>query len=189
MSDVNHIAEKRAGGKARSLVAIEGNKAKVYIEDFFALIPADIADKASLFKWSFRGGRPDNKYVSASTWIGNGKKSTMFLHHLVLPKKPGFTVDHIDGNKLNNTRENLRYATRAQNGTNGKPRKRPGSPDAPVGVTFDKSQGKWRVRVKVDGKTKHVGWFADVNAATFAARNAHLAVNGEFSCYGRQNGY
>lgn len=35
----------------------------------------------------------------------------VYLHHLVLPLKPGFWVEHINGNKADNRSANLRYIT------------------------------------------------------------------------------
>jgi hypothetical protein len=34
-----------------------------------------------------------------------------YMHHLVIGKRSGFEIDHIDGNRLNNTRANLRHVT------------------------------------------------------------------------------
>lgn len=107
---------------------------------------------------------PDG-YVIGSA--GRGKR--IALHRLVLELEPGdgLEADHIDGDKLNNRRSNLRIATRQQNGQNV-PAKR-----GHRGVTFDPSRRTrrcWRVRIGLAGRYHHVGWFAtEAEAETAAA--------------------
>ena len=50
----------------------------------------------------------------------DGKYGPLRIHGIVARKyvigqRPGLVVDHIDGNKLNNQAENLRWVTRKQN--------------------------------------------------------------------------
>lgn len=47
---------------------------------------------------------------------GTGKN--VHLHRVIMGDPEGLTVDHRDGNGLNNTRSNLRSATKAQNNRN-----------------------------------------------------------------------
>ena len=75
--------------------------------------------------------------------IRNGKRE--FLHNLLL-KKPSsrYVVDHVTGNKLDNTRENLQIVTRAVNTLKGK--RFCGNQSR--GVQQAKS-GKWRARISL----------------------------------------
>ena len=49
--------------------------------------------------------------------IANNRRR-IYMHGLILPKCKDLTIDHINGDGLDNRRENLRYATRAQQRAN-----------------------------------------------------------------------
>src|SRR5262245_52885891 len=83
-----------------------------------ALIDPEDYERISKYKWyCTRRNRAEKPYARC-TVRSEGKVGTIFMHHLVLPKKDGLEVDHINGNSLDNRRCNLRYATTAQNQAN-----------------------------------------------------------------------
>lgn len=123
-------------------------------------------------------GRP-YRYVSI-----NGKNFPE--HRLVLchvnGQMPRNTVDHIDGNGLNNTLSNLRDVTPHENLKNSKLSKR--SKSGVPGVRWCKRRGCWRVTIGVDGKRKEIGRSSDFEKAV-AARRAAEAEYGYHPNHGR----
>jgi hypothetical protein len=81
---------------------------------------------------------------------------------------PTINIDHKDGNKLNNSIYNLRECNQSQNAANSKAR---GGLVGKKGVTLQ--SGKFRARIKVDGKNKHLGYF---NTAELA-HNAYCVAS------------
>lgn len=87
---------------------------------------------------------------------GNG----ILLHRVILERVLGRTldvsehVDHINGNGLDNRRENLRLSNKSQNGGNSRKGKR--NTSGYKGVGFFK--GKWRARIYYK-KEYHLGLF------------------------------
>jgi len=76
----------------------------------FAIVDKDMAH-LDRFNWSCDG------YGYPCTWYG-GKVTK--IHHLISGKPPkGFVTDHIDRDKLNNRRSNLRHVTQKENLQNG----------------------------------------------------------------------
>lgn len=76
-------------------------------------------------------------------------------------------IDHIDGDRSNNRISNLREVSHAENMYNSKVRS-----DNKSGircVSWNKRNNKWEVRVKVDGKLKNYGYYADIDEATKVA--------------------
>ena len=52
-------------------------------------------------------------------------KRSMFMHRFLMGAQPGQIIDHIDRNKANNQRNNLRFCTHAENMRNRNPTKLP----------------------------------------------------------------
>lgn len=89
----------------------------------------------------------------------NGKAKLIAMHRIIAERMfgeipAGMIVDHIDGDGLNNTRANIRLATRSQNGANSRKNK---NKSLPKGVTM--SDGKYRARIIFQGKSLYLGVF------------------------------
>lgn len=70
------------------------------------LVDDEDYDKLVCLTWNIT----ENGYVRHS--------DKFLLHHLLLPKVRGVVVDHIDRNKLNNQKDNLRYVDYSTNRIN-----------------------------------------------------------------------
>ncbi len=104
-----------------------------------------------------------------------------FLHNDFWPSEKGLWIDHIDGNVLNGTIQNLRLATSEQNNANRQPRK---NRDLPKGVYI--RQGKYDSRIQWKGQVIFLGLFDTVGEAEAAYQGASRALQREFSFYNRQ---
>lgn len=101
-------------------------------------------------------------YVVATRKI-NGKTQNFKLHQLILGKKEGRVIDHINNNKLDNRRTNLRHITRQANAMNMKKER---------GVYFFKTRNKWIAQIKYDGKNRHIGCYDTKEEAIQARKEA-----------------
>ena len=72
-------------------------------------------------------------------------------------------VDHVDGNKLNNNINNLRFATTSENAMNTKISCN--NTSGFKGISLDKKCNKWMVYIKINGKTKFLGYFDKIEDA------------------------
>ncbi len=109
----------------------------------------------------------------------NGALGRMILMHRVILNAPeNLTVDHIDGNPLNNTRANIRLAEHWQNMLNKKVRK-----DSRTGIKGVQKHGnKYRVYVGLRGIRHLIGSFDSIEEASAAYQSAALRLHGEFAC-------
>lgn len=90
-------------------------------------------------------------YVDSKGYAhGNFNKTHVRLHRLILNPPKGLVIDHVNHNKLDNRRVNLRVVTNQMNlfnlveGKNNKSGK--------VGVHFNKQSQKWCSQITLDGK-------------------------------------
>lgn len=88
-------------------------------------------------------------------------------------------VDHINGQRCDNRLINLRAATRFENSRNRKIRH--DSASGHIGVSWHKTEKKWRAHICRNGKMVTLGRFANINDAITARRTAEVKFYGEFS--------
>lgn len=84
--------------------------------------------------------------------------------------------DHINGNKLDNRRCNLRICTPHQNNLN-----RPNVTGKYKGVYWCKRLKKWMAQIMIGERNKYVGSFPNEEEAAFAYNEAAKKYHGEFA--------
>lgn len=120
-------------------------------------------------------GNVNQGYLRVRIKNDEDKKKLVFVHRLVanafLKKVKGKNeVDHINNNKLDNTKFNLRYVNRSENMRNIP--KRENASSIYIGVYIDKKKFSYRAKIKVNGKYIHLGYFVDEDDAAKAYNNA-----------------
>ena len=145
------------------------------------LIKVDDADYGHLsqFKWTVIRTHGGVLYAKRRMSNQEGGKNS-YMHHVIMghPSK-GMTIDHRDGDGLNNQRSNLRFATIMENSRNQGKSKR--NTSGFKGVSWDASGKKWRAAISVNNKSIGVGSFADINDAARAYDAAARKYHGEFA--------
>jgi len=117
--------------------------------------------------------------ISPEYAVRRGKGKTIYMHNEVMQPQAGFLVDHKDRDSLNNSRTNLRVATRSQNNCNRK--KRQGCSSKYRGVHFHKGSGKWLVNINFENKCIFLGQFDNEEDAARAYDEAAKVYHGEFA--------
>jgi hypothetical protein len=110
---------------------------------------------------------------------GSGSGKFLRLHRLILDAPPGVEVDHINRNRLDNRRSNLRLATDGENARNCKRNTK--NTSGYKGVCFHDRAGRWGASVKLNGKAYWMGLFDTPEQAAFAYDFAAAALHGEFA--------
>lgn len=108
----------------------------------------------------------------------NGKIARILLHRLITNCPRDMQIDHIDGNGLNNCRDNLRVCTHSQNQHNKKKMKR--NTSGYKGVFFNKRDSNWKSMIMVNKKSVFLGYFSNPEDAYKAYCEAAEKYHGEF---------
>lgn len=133
----------------------------------FSLV--DDADYDYLNQWDWH---LDSGYVrrTMKNPLGKPDRKNLSIHQEILGKHKGMEIDHINGNKLDNRRGNLRVCTHQTNMQNAVVRK--DSASQIQGICFRKKEKKWLAYITENGKHKHLGCFLTVEGAMTARDRA-----------------
>lgn len=134
----------------------------------YALVDAADAVSVSQYRWSFNG-----RYAMRSVRRhGSGRYSTIYLHREIVGITfwVGLEGDHINRNKLDCRRENIRVVTTAQNQQNVSSVR--GSSSQFRGVSWRQEGSCWEACVQTGGHTYYLGRYASEIEAANVAREA-----------------
>lgn len=140
---------------------------------------ADYEMLIAMGKWHCNREGYAAKTVYAPTVNRVRRQITLSMHRLIMNTPDSLETDHIDRNKLNNQRSNLRICTKSENQGNVGNRK--DNTSGYKGVSWSKGKKKWVAQISIKGKIKYLGQFINSTIAAKAYNAAALEYYGEFA--------
>ena len=101
------------------------------------------------------------------------------LHRLIMNYPEDKQVDHVNRNKVDCRKVNLRICTVAENNRNKSITKK--NKSGVVGVSWYKRENKWRATIGFNGKTIELGLFDNLEEAAKVRKEAEIKYFGEFA--------
>lgn len=118
----------------------------------YAIVSEEDFYRVSMIMWYLHFG-----------YARHNKHGMMHRFILGLEKDDETKVDHIDGDGLDNRRENLRFATMTENAQNRTKQKETSSQYR--GVSWHKRIRKWAIQINTGGGNRHLGYHTDEEKA------------------------
>lgn len=163
-------------------LSIIGSEKKILLDD-------DDYYRFRGFNWHLK----DDGYVicdSSKPRRREGISAKLRIHRLILACDDGLDVDHINGNKLDNRKCNLRLVTRSENLANRDLREHTGKL---TGAHFNKSNNKWFATIgykcPIRGRkyNQFLGYYPTEEECHQVYRKRHIEIHGDKSVYWRQD--
>lgn len=141
----------------------------------WAKIDSEDLEKVMEINWytATRGRSSHQGYAK-----GRKGRREIFLHHWVVPRKPGYHTDHRNGDTYDNRKFNLRYVLPQDSALNKGCYKT--SSTKVKGVYRYGNRKKFRAKISYRGRRRHLGCFATVEEAKEAYDKAAEKLYGEF---------
>ena len=134
----------------------------------------DDQDYSYLYQWCWR---LNSKGYAIRSETMNGKEVVYCMHRIILGAGRGRYVDHIDNDRLNNVRSNLRLCTQSENQANRRLHKN--SSSGYKGVT--RHENYWNARIWVNGRCVHLGYHSDPHTASMIYDHAARRFYGVYA--------
>ena len=131
--------------------------------------------------------KKDKVLINSHTWtfsrrgyvVTSVNRKKVYLHRMLMPVDSGFDVDHVNGNKLDNRRCNLRVCTHQQNMFNQKCRCT--NTSGYMGVSKHKAAGKYEAYVNMSGNKIYLGLYDTAQEAAVVRDTAASHYYGEYA--------
>lgn|SRR5699024_5424629 len=148
----------------------------------YAIVDKDVYEEINKYNWycSYQG------YACRKTPKKDrdkGKPSVIFMHRFILNHDGSEDVDHINNDRLDNRRENLRICERSDNLRNQQ--KSQNSSSKYKGVCWQRRDKKWQAYIMYNGKNKYLGYFDSEQEAAQAYNESALKYHGEYALLNR----
>jgi len=104
----------------------------------------------------------------------------LLLHRYIMNAPKGLVVDHINGDKLDNRKQNLQICTVKKNSRKSQFRLTNKSGHSGVFWYYYNNVNKWVAQIIVDYKTIHLGYYDDIKDAIKAREKAEIKYFGDF---------
>jgi uncharacterized protein (UPF0210 family) len=140
----------------------------------FAIVDPEDYQKLAGYNWQLFESKSENFYA-----VRNDGKKIVRMHRVIMNAPAGSIIDHRDRDGLNNTKQNLRFATPSQNCCNCRRPKNCSSKYR--GVSFHIKIRKWRAEIRYNGIRRHLGYFENEDDAAKAYDQAAKIYHGEFA--------
>lgn len=148
--------------------------------DKFALVDDSDYENVCKYRWHLNSGgyacRPT--YISRKSKINPGKVGSISMHRQIIENKGGLIIDHINQNKLDNRRKNLRLCNYSQNFAN-RP-KLVTNTSGFKGVKFDRKLNKYVARISYNYKNYYIGVYVKGEDAALAYNIKAKELYGDF---------
>jgi hypothetical protein len=132
------------------------------------------------WKWvALTGNRNEGKFYAARITHPNGKSKAIMMHRVIAKRirlSLEHLIDHIDRNRLNNQRNNLREATVTQSAQNCVKNNKTGF----RGVV-EKPNGKWVSQIRANNKSFYLGTFDSPVLAAIIYNRKAKELHGDFA--------
>ena len=146
-----------------------------------ALIDDEDFERVSQYTWRMLGYQKNRAYPvrTVNHYVDGKRKQAMeYLHNFIMGRKDGMMVDHINRDKLDNRKSNLRHCTRYENYVNSVFTM---SKTGIRGVSWHKKDKVYRVSFSFKGIKYRVGNYKDLESAKLAYQNKRKELCPDFA--------